>query len=187
MRPPAPGIGRPAPARPGSLVRNALDLTAGLLATGLEVLVCGMVVFLADQPERDFSRPPVPDPGPPPMDWTTTLVLGSFAAAVCLIGLVLLRHGLPLAGIVQLIAAGVFCVLALVSWHSHYRAAHPEGAAPAAFAPDRAGHRWTGRAPDPGPAAGRPQATTTIAPGAPWSPRTEAGRARFAAGEGFIR
>ncbi|MGW2593399.1 hypothetical protein ACWCXC_24450 [Streptomyces sp. NPDC001515] len=186
MRPPVPGTARPAPARLGSLVRNALDLTAGLLTTGLEALACGMVVFIADRPDRDFLQPP-PDPGPPPMDWTTTLVLGAFAVAVCLIGLVLLRHGLPLAGIVQLIAAGVFCVLAPVSWHSHYRVAHPEGAAPAVSAPGLPGHRWTGRAPDPGPAAGRPQATTTIAPGAPWSPRTEAGRTRFAAGEGFIR
>lgn len=168
--------------RPGPFVTGCLDVVVGLLVVALEAVICAVVMYTYRRPEPEWARlsPKGPGPGPvesgpPPMDWSATLTLASFTAVACLIGVVLLRHGLPLAGVVQLLAAGVLCVLTLMTWHSDYRLAHP---AATASSPDRSGHQRTGgRTPGPPAAAGRPQATTTIAPGAPWSPRTAAGRA----------
>ena len=172
----------PANQRPGPLASGCLDVVLGLLIAALEAVICAVAVYTYKRPEPDWTRlsPKGPGPGPvesgpPAMDWSATLTLASFTAVACLIGVVLLRHGLPLAGVVQLLASGVLGVLTLMAWHSDYRLAHP---APAASSPDRSGHQRTGgRTPEPPAAAGRPQATTTIAPGAPWSPRTAAGRA----------
>ncbi|WP_329540739.1 DUF6234 family protein [Streptomyces sp. NBC_01358] len=168
----------PAKARPGPLVTGCPDVVLGLLSVALEAVICAVALYLHTGPEPDRARPPSEWPaesGPPAMDWSATLTLASFTAVARLIGVVLLRHGLPLAGVVQLLAAGALCVLTLMAWHGDYRLAHP---ASAASAPDRSGHQRTGgRTPEPPAAAGRPQATTTIAPGAPWSPRTAAGRA----------
>lgn len=173
MRPAGPGN-----TRPGPLVTGCLDVVLGLLVVALEAVICAVAMYLYTRPEPDWTRPPSDGPaesGPPAMDWSATLTLASFTAVACLIGVVLLRHGLPRAGVVQLLAAGVLCVMTLMAWHSDYRLAHP---APTASSPDLSGHQWTGgRTPEPPAAAGRPQATTTIAPGAPWSPRTAAGRA----------
>jgi len=126
---------RPAPSRPGPVATGCLDVVLGLLLVALEAVVSA--VFFYSYTGSD-PRPPNPDmaeAGPPGMDWSGTLVLATVTAVACLIGVVLLRHGLPIAGVVQLIGVCVLLVLTLTAWHSAYREAHPEpGPADAAVA-----------------------------------------------------
>ncbi|MER6120514.1 hypothetical protein [Streptomyces sp. NPDC001743] len=188
--PSGPGTARRGASRPGPLVTGCLDVVLGLLAVALESLICGVVLYARTRPEPGRARPvsagqggiPAEIPGPRPtagsgpsaMDWSATLTLASFTAAACLIGVVLLRHGLPLAGVVQLLAACVLCVLTFLAWHSDYRLAHPASAAPPRDRTSRSAYPRTGGRP--------PQPMTTLAPGTPWSPR-----AAGTLGDGFTR
>ncbi|MCX0245549.1 DUF6234 family protein [Streptomyces drozdowiczii] len=117
---------RPAPSRPGPVVTGCLDMVLGLLLIALEGLVSAVLFYAYTGSD---PRPPGPDmaeAGPPGMDWSGTLVLAAVTAVACLIGVVLLRHGLPIAGAVQLIGVCLLLVLTLTAWHDAYEDAHPE-------------------------------------------------------------
>ncbi|WP_242441958.1 DUF6234 family protein [Streptomyces sp. CB02460] len=117
---------RPAPSRPGPLATGCLDVVLGLLLIALEGLVSAVLFYAYTGSD---PRPPGPDmteAGPPGMDWSGTLVLAAVTAVACLIGVVLLRHGLPIAGAVQLIGACLLLVLTLTAWHDAHEDAHPE-------------------------------------------------------------
>ncbi|MEW1888619.1 DUF6234 family protein [Streptomyces sp. IBSBF 3010] len=117
---------RSAPPRPGPVVTGCLDAVLGVLLIALETLLSGIALWAYT---GSAPRPPNPDmaeAGPPGMDWSGTLVLAALTAAACVIGVVLLRHGLPIAGVVQLIGVCLLLVLTLRAWHSAYEDAHPE-------------------------------------------------------------
>ncbi|MEU2245915.1 DUF6234 family protein [Streptomyces sp. NPDC019224] len=112
------GTDRPAPSRPGAVLTGCLDVVLGLLLIALEAVLCAVFVYVYAGSE---PRPPNPDTaeaGPSGMDWSGTLVLATGTAVACLIGMVLLRHGLPIAGVIQLIGAFLLCVLTLMTWHN---------------------------------------------------------------------
>ncbi|MFF7336017.1 DUF6234 family protein [Streptomyces sp. NPDC008163] len=118
--------GPPAPSRPGPVLTGCLDVVLGVLLIALEG-VLGAVLFYAYT--GSDPRPPNPDmaeAGPPGMDWSGTLVLAAVTVAACVIGVVLLRHGLPIAGVVQLLGACLLLVLTLTAWHRAHEDAHPE-------------------------------------------------------------
>ncbi|MYQ78035.1 hypothetical protein GTW64_13065 [Streptomyces sp. SID4923] len=120
------GADRPAAARPGPVMTGCLDAVLGLLIVALEMLVSSVLFYAYTGSD---PRPPGPDmteAGPPGMDWSGTLVLAAITAVACLIGGVLLRQRLPIAGTVQLIGACLLLVLTLTAWHSAYEDAHPE-------------------------------------------------------------
>ncbi|MFK0097070.1 DUF6234 family protein [Streptomyces sp. NPDC091040] len=117
---------RPAPSRPGPVMTGCLDVVLGVLLIALETLLSGIALWAYT---GSAPRPPNPDmaeAGPPGMDWSGTLVLAALTVAACVIGVVLLRHGLPIAGVVQLIGVCLLLVLTLRAWHSAYEDAHPE-------------------------------------------------------------
>lgn len=169
MRPAGPSVGGPTGTRPGPLATGCLDVVLGLLVVALEAVICAVVMYSNRRPEPVGEQAPHLEPAdtvPPAMDWSATLTLASFTAVACLIGVVLLRHGLPLAGVVQLLAACVLCVMTFLAWHGDYRLAHPASAsaAPPPHRPAPSGHQWTcGRTREPPAVEGRPQAPTTTA------------------------
>ncbi|WP_405899419.1 DUF6234 family protein [Streptomyces sp. NBC_00727] len=125
---------RPAASRPGPVMTGCLDMVLGLLLIALE-LVISAVFFYSHT--ASAPRPPDPDmmeAGPPGMDWSGTLVLATVTAVACLIGVVLLRHGLPIAGVVQLIGVCLLLVLTLTAWHGAYEDAHPDPGPDRAYA-----------------------------------------------------
>ncbi|MGC4949747.1 DUF6234 family protein [Streptomyces sp. DT224] len=128
------GRDRPAATRPGPVATGCLDVVLGLLLIALEGVI-GAVFFYAYT--GSDPRPPNPDTaeaGPPGMDWSGTLVLATVTAVACVIAVVLLRFGLPVAGVVQLIGVCLLLVLTLTAWHDAYEEAHPERGPDRAYA-----------------------------------------------------
>lgn len=126
--------GRPAPSRPGPVVTGCLDAVLGLLLIALEGVVSGVLFYAYTGSDPRPPNPDMAEAGPPGMDWSGTLVLAAITAVACLIGVVLLRHGLPIAGVVQLAGACLLLVLTLTAWHSAREDAHREPAAARAYA-----------------------------------------------------
>lgn len=105
----------------------------------LEGLICAVATV---RPAFSPADPGGAEPaGPPPMDWTPVLVLGGIAAVVCLFGVVLLRSGWPRAGVIQLAAALVLCVVTVRAGHEDYRRSHPAPAPAPSYDPGRTGHQ----------------------------------------------
>ncbi|WP_260696919.1 DUF6234 family protein [Streptomyces sp. 130] len=128
------GPDRPAPSRPGPVLTGCLDVVLGVLLIALEAVIGAMLLYVYTGSD---PRPPSPDTaeaGPPGMDWSGTLVLAAVTAAACVIAAVLLRHGLPIAGVVQLIGVCLLLVLTLTAWHRAHEDAHPEPGAARAYA-----------------------------------------------------
>ncbi|MGW2085491.1 DUF6234 family protein [Streptomyces sp. NPDC001880] len=120
-------------------VNGCLDVVLGLLLALLEGLICGVATV-----QLAFSRTDLGGTrtaGPPPMDWTPVLVLGGIAAVICLIGVVLIRGNWPRAGVIQLLAALVLCVVTVRVGHEDYRRSHPAPASTPSYDPGRAGHQ----------------------------------------------
>ncbi|MFC8538964.1 DUF6234 family protein [Streptomyces sp. NPDC057249] len=120
------GPDRPAPSRPGPVMTTCLDVVLGVLLIALEGVISAVFFYAY---AGSAPRPPNPDmaeAGPPGMDWSGTLVLAAVTAVACVIAVVLLRHGLPIAGVVQLIGVCLLLVLTLTAWHDAYEDAHPE-------------------------------------------------------------
>ncbi|MFD7492015.1 DUF6234 family protein [Streptomyces sp. NPDC059832] len=120
-------------------VNGCLDVVLGLLLVLLEGPICAVA---AVQPA--FSRTDLDGPettGPPPMDWTPVLVLGGIAAVVGLFAVVLIRANRPWAGAIQLLAALLLCVVAVLVGHADYGRSHPAPAPAPSDDPGRAGHQ----------------------------------------------
>ncbi|MCX4447356.1 DUF6234 family protein [Streptomyces sp. NPDC087866] len=136
MRIRSAGTDRPAPSRPGPVVTGCLDVVLGILLIALESLVSAVLFYAYTGSDPRPPNPDMAEAGPPGMDWSGTLVLAAVTAVACVIGVVLLRHGLPIAGVVQLIGVCVLLVLTVTAWHSAYEDAHATpGAARAHTAP----------------------------------------------------
>ncbi|WP_330453241.1 MULTISPECIES: DUF6234 family protein [unclassified Streptomyces] len=131
------GPDRPAPSRPGPVATGCLDVMLGLLLIALETVLSTVFFYTYTHSDPLPPNPDMAEAGPPGMDWSGTLVLAVVTAVACLIGVVLLRHGLPIAGVVQLIGACVLLALTLRVWHNAHEDAHatPGAAAPAYAAP----------------------------------------------------
>ncbi|MEV5601201.1 DUF6234 family protein [Streptomyces sp. NPDC052299] len=126
--------GRPAPSRPGPVLTGCLDAVLGLLLIALEAVVSGVLFYAYTGSDPRPPNPDMAEAGPPGTDWSGTLVLAAITAVACLIGVVLLRHGLPIAGVVQLTGACLLLVLTLTAWHSAREDAHREPGAARAYA-----------------------------------------------------
>ncbi|MCX5109968.1 DUF6234 family protein [Streptomyces sp. NBC_00378] len=136
-RQPDPASGR----RPyeSRTVNGCLDVVLGLLLTLLEGLICAVATI---QPA--FSRADLDGSettGPPPMDWTPVLVLGSIAAVIGLIAVVLIRSNWPRAGALQVLAALALCVVTVQAGHEDYRRSHPAPAPAPSYGPGRTDHQ----------------------------------------------
>ncbi|MFJ7626358.1 DUF6234 family protein [Streptomyces sp. NPDC097595] len=117
---------RPAPSRPGPVMTGCLDVVLGMLLIALEGLLSAVLFYAYTGSDPRPPNPDMAEAGPPGMDWSGTLVLAAITVAACVIGVVLLRHGLPIAGVVQLLGVCLLLVLTLTAWHSAYEDAHPE-------------------------------------------------------------
>ncbi|SFY14112.1 DUF6234 family protein [Streptomyces atratus] len=120
-------------------VNGCLDVVLGLLLVLLEGLICAVATV-----QLAFSRTDLggtETAGPPPMDWAPVLVLGGIAAVICLFGVVLIRGNWPRAGVIQLLAALVLCVVTVQVGHEDYRRSHPAPAPTPSYDPGRAGHQ----------------------------------------------
>ncbi|MFB8035429.1 DUF6234 family protein [Streptomyces sp. NPDC056004] len=136
-RQPDPASGR----RPyeSRTVNGCLDVVLGLLLILLEGLICAVATI-----QTAFSRADLDGSettGPPPMDWTPVLVLGSIAAVIGLIAVVLIRSNWPWAGALQVLAALTLCVVTVQAGHEDYRRSHPAPAPAPSYDPSRTGHQ----------------------------------------------
>ncbi|GAA2979313.1 hypothetical protein JCM13580A_25610 [Streptomyces drozdowiczii] len=135
MRTRSAGPERPAPSRPGPVASGCLDVVLGLLLIALETVLSTVFFYVYTRSDPLPPNPDMTEAGPPGMDWSGTLVLAVVTAVACLIGVVLLRHGLPIAGVVQLIGACVLLSLTLRVWYNAHEDAHAApGAAASAYA-----------------------------------------------------
>ncbi|MGZ2358745.1 DUF6234 family protein [Streptomyces sp. 372A] len=124
MRIRTPGPDRPAPSRPGPVATGCLDVVLGVLLTALEGVISVFFFFVHTGSDPRPPNPDMAEAGPPGMDWSGTLTLATITVVACVIGVVLLRHGLPIAGVVQLIGACLLLALTLTAWHDADREAH---------------------------------------------------------------
>ncbi|WP_203594060.1 DUF6234 family protein [Streptomyces sp. SID9124] len=136
MRIRSAGPDRPAPSRPGPVASGCLDVVLGLLLIALETVLSTVFFYVYAGSDPRPPNPDMTEAGPPGTDWSGTLVLAVVTAVACLIGVVLLRHGLPIAGVVQLIGACVLFAVTLRVWHHAHEDAHttPGAAAAPAYA-----------------------------------------------------
>ncbi|MEU0631248.1 DUF6234 family protein [Streptomyces sp. NPDC005989] len=136
-RQPDPASGR----RPyrSRAVNGCLDVVLGLLLILLEGLICVVATVRSAFPRTDLDGPEAT--GPPPMDWTPVLVLGSIAAVICLIAVVLIRSNWPRAGALQVLAALALCVVTVQVGHEDYRRSHPAPAPAPSYDPGRTSHQ----------------------------------------------
>lgn len=120
-------------------MNGCLDVLLGLLLVVVEGLIFAAAAFWLT-----LSRW---DPGGQegtrllPMDWTPVLVFGGFAAVVALIAVVLIRSNRPGAGAIQVLAALLLCVAAVLAGHEDYRRSHPAPAPAPSYDPGRSGHQ----------------------------------------------
>ncbi|MFI6726587.1 DUF6234 family protein [Streptomyces sp. R-74717] len=115
----------------------------GLLLVALEGLICAAAAHCPA-----FSRW---DPGcqeptePPPMGWAPVLVLVGIAAVICPFTVVLIRANRPWAGVAQVLAVLLLCVVAALIGHEDYRRSHPAPASAPPYGPGRSGHQCFSR------------------------------------------
>ncbi|MEU9315426.1 DUF6234 family protein [Streptomyces sp. NPDC048295] len=120
-------------------VNGCLDVVLGLLMVLLEALICAVAALQLALSRTEPGGTKAA--GPPPMDWTPVLVFGAIAAVTCLFGVVLIRSNWPWAGVIQLLAALVLCMVTVQAGHGDYRRSHPAPAPAPSDDPGRTGHQ----------------------------------------------